>query len=78
MKKLERLGRSLSKAEQKKIMGGNEDLGCATGMSCSCHACVNSQGVTVSYGFNACSSGDCSGNTCKNYCCNLFNSGDWC
>lgn len=78
MKKLEKLGRKLSKEEQRRITGGDAP-NCPTGMDCACHACVSASGVVLTYGFGACSSSaPCASGTCKNYCCNVFESGAYC
>lgn len=71
MKKFESLGRSLSKLEQKSLLGGVAASPCD---SCTqlCHA--NDDG---SYGWNMCPS-NTGGTSCHNYCCSNPNATYWC
>jgi hypothetical protein len=52
MKKLQKLGKKLSKEEQKKILGGDEDLGCGCNFYyVSSGTCgVRCNGETIAYG----------------------------
>ena len=79
MKKLQSLGRSLSKNEQKNIIGGDVDPGCSCkGSGDRVAHCCEGSGACHDEAWGSCNGVTCEGSSyCREYCVHSDNSTCW-